>query len=470
QATIRLNEPVMLQGKLHIGTRPSGDDGAWIDVRQPYMTNTTNRRWLPHPNDATQSIEQITRRITELEDGREELITRSEYDFDTGQVNQTIRDIEERVDVSRNMIVDIENYDVIQNGSEVMQTVRGFNQKVWDTTQEIGANLIPMSANAWEDGTFWSSGSHNNGSGGIRTKEYIEVIPGEKYTFQDESAYVSSILEVQIAQWDGDTRLGITDFINRGDSRTFTAEGDRIRIGLTPIKGFGIPPRFIDHVDERIRMKLEKGPTATPMMNAISHIEQLANKASIAVQSIAGGDVLTQSDLTITPDYWQLGSKRVDGDTVASVLRGTPGSIDAIVDEMNLTGNLNVKGQIESISMSAVEAEFADLFAAQVRAGTIDVDYISGLTAEFQRMYTLNANIERLTAQHVFTDAIHAKSLDAIEANFGRVQTAILKSNVITSDMIGSNVIRAEHIFVQNAMIEDIVNTNLFTNNVKAMS
>src|SRR5699024_541883 len=83
---------------------------------------------------------------------------------------------------------------------------------------------------------------------------------------------------------------------------------------------------------------------------------------------------------------------------------------------------------------------------------------------------TLNANIERLVAQHVFTDAIHAKSLDAIEANFGRVQTAILKSNVITSDMIGSNVIRAEHIFVQNAMIEDIVNTNLFTNNVKAMS
>src|SRR5699024_6939523 len=357
-ATIRINSPVELEGQLRIGTRwTTGTGGVWIDVRQPYMTNTSNRRWLPHPNDATQSIEQITRRITELEDGREELITRSEYDFDTGQVNQTIREIEERVDVSRNMIVDIENYDVIQNGSEVMQTVRGFNQKVWDTTQEIGANLIPMSANAWENGTFWSSGSENNGSGGtftgIRTKYYIEVIPGQQYTFQDKSAYVSSILEVQIAQWDGDTRLGITDFINRGDSRTFTAEGDRIRIGLTPIKGFGIRPRVIDHVDERIRMRLEKGPTATPMMNAISNTAQWSNKTSSAVQSIAGGDVLTPSDLTITPDYWQLGTKRVDADTVASVLRGTPGSIDAIVDEMNLTANLNVKGQIESISMSA---------------------------------------------------------------------------------------------------------------------
>src|SRR5699024_5810020 len=155
---------------------------------------------------------------------------------------------------------------------------------------------------------------------------------------------------------------------------------------------------------------------------------------------------------------------------LASILKVSPESIDVITDEMNLTGNLNVKGQIESISMSAVKAEFADLFAAQVRAGTIDVDYINGLTAEFKRMYTLNANIERLVSQNVFTDAIHAKSLDAIEANFGRVQTAILKSNVITSDMIGSNVIRSKHIFVENAMIEDIVNTNLFTNNVKAMS
>src|SRR5699024_1189534 len=185
-----------------------------------------------------------------------------------------------------------------------------------------------------------------------------------------------------------------------------------VRIAIVPMDGVSVLTHFIEHIDERIKIKLEKGSAATPMMNAISHIEQLANQASIAVQSIAGDDVLTQSDLTITPDYWQLGSKRVDGDTVASVLRGTPGSIDAIVDEMNLTGNLNVKGQIESISMSAVEAEFASLFAAQVRAGTIDVDYINGLTAEFQRMYTLNANIERLVSQNVFTNNVKALSID----------------------------------------------------------
>src|SRR5699024_3220341 len=183
-----------------------------------------------------------------------------------------------------------------------------------------------------------------------------------------------------------------------------------------------------------------------------------------------GEDILTQSDISVEADRVLIGSQSIGASTLASIISVSPSAVDLITDKMNLTGNLNVKGQNESISMSAVKAEFASLFAEQVRAGKIDVDYINGLTAEFQRMYTLNANIERLVAQHVFTDAVHAKSLDAIEANFGRVQTAILKSNVITSDMIGSNVIRAEHIFVQNAMIEDIVNTNLFTDNVKAMS
>src|SRR5699024_7407385 len=226
QATIRLNEPEMLQGLLHIGARPrGGSNGEWIAGGEPCMMIRAVIERVPAANDATQATEQITRRMTELEDGREELIARSEYDFDTGQVDQTIRDIEEKVDISRNMIVDIENYDVIKNGSEVMQTVRGFNQKVWDSASDIGANLIPMSANAWESGTFWSSGSNNNNSNGIRMKDYIEVIPGEQYTFQDESAYLSAILEVQIAQWDGDTRLGISDYINRGSNRTFTAEG-----------------------------------------------------------------------------------------------------------------------------------------------------------------------------------------------------------------------------------------------------
>src|SRR5699024_13403 len=70
------------------------------------------------------------------------------------------------------------------------------------------------------------------------------------------------------------------------------------------------------------------------------------------------------------------------------------------------------------------------------RAGTIDVDYINGLTAEFQRMYTLNANIERLVSQHVFTNNVKALSIDAIYANLRKVDSEIMTSNIIKSNWL----------------------------------
>src|SRR5699024_11056627 len=140
--------------------------------------------------------------------------------------------------------------------------------------------------------------------------------------------------------------------------------------------------------------KIEKGSEPNPFMNSVSQGEQLANKISLKVQQVEG-DMLTQSDVSVESDRVLIGSQSIGASTLASIISVSPSAVDIITDKMNLTGNLNVKGQIESISMSAVKAEFASLFAEQVRAGKIDVDYINGLTAEFERMYTLNANIER---------------------------------------------------------------------------
>src|SRR5699024_10493104 len=162
----------------------------WIETRRPYLTDTNNDRWLPHPMDATQSIEQISRRITELEDGRRELITRTEYDIDTGQINQTVRDIEETVDTSRNLIQEIQDLDIIQRGSEAIQTIEGFEDKVWlNDFSEIGANLIPQSANAWEDEEYYTSGNDNVNGGGFRLKKdrAIPVVEGESYAFSCRS-------------------------------------------------------------------------------------------------------------------------------------------------------------------------------------------------------------------------------------------------------------------------------------------
>ena len=127
----------------------------------------------------------------------------------------------------------------------------------FEPENEFNYNMAPVEEIDWQTGTFYSSGTNNNNSGGVRTIDYIDVIPGQHYTLQDSSPYTSRLLEVQIAEWDGDNRLGITAFVNRGQSRSFTAQGNRIRLGLTPMSGFSIPLDYIP--DSGLKMKLEQG-------------------------------------------------------------------------------------------------------------------------------------------------------------------------------------------------------------------
>lgn len=444
QATIRLNEPVMLQGKLHIGTRPGGDNnGAWIDVRQPYMTNTSNRRWLPHPNDATQSIEQISRRITELEDGREELITRSEYNFDTGQVDQTIREIEETVDTSKNLIVDIQNYDVIKNGSEVMQTVDGFNQKVWmGDVANIGANLLPQSSGAWEDGGLWiGNGGESPNASNIRMVENRTVKSSTDYTISDYSTYVSAIEYIDIHEYtEMGTHMGYHR-ISRGGEKTFTTHWNttNVRVSLLAMDGFSVGTHFIEHLDGRIKVKLEEGSESTAMVNAISHLQQMADKISLKVQELSssdGEDILTQSDISVQADRVLIGSQSIGASTLASIISVSPTAVDIITDEMNLTGNLNVLGQIETISLNAIDANFARVQTAVLTADVIDNLMIRTNAVRADHIFVDSQLVNNLWSHFIWAEKVTTASIDAIYGDIRSLNSEIFTSNIIKSNWL----------------------------------
>src|SRR5699024_1317045 len=218
-----------------------------LDIKKPYLTTTNNREWLPHPDDDTQNVSEIVRRVTLLEDGRSELITRSEYDFETGQLDQYIKSVEETVEGNKQVLQRVENWQST-NGASIEETIYGFEQKVWlNDISNIGANLIPQSANAWEDGSFWSSGGEATDSTtrmNIRMKESIPLILGERYTLSDYSKYVSAIQSIAIHQWDDSGRYVGVSWVGRGETRTFTAIGTRLRIAMHAMSGFSIPTSF----------------------------------------------------------------------------------------------------------------------------------------------------------------------------------------------------------------------------------
>src|SRR5699024_7323235 len=129
---VRFTPPRNILGKIRIGAyltnQPLGSFP--FKLRLPYLTEGKGTTWLYHQLDNTQNIEEITRRITQLEDGREEFITRSQYDFETGEIDGTVKSILETVDESSLIIQNHEDW-ILTNGSSIERTVDGFESKAW---------------------------------------------------------------------------------------------------------------------------------------------------------------------------------------------------------------------------------------------------------------------------------------------------------------------------------------------------
>ena len=443
-----------------------------LDIKKPYLTTTNNREWLPHPDDDTQNVSEIVRRVTLLEDGRSELITRSEYDFDTGNLDQYIKSVEETVEGNKQVLQRVDNWQAT-NGASIEETIYGFNQKVWlNDISSIGANIIPQSSNAWEDGGLWIEGGGESGSTQhIRTKERIPIQPNTTYTLSSNSTYVSAIERADIHQY-----LHTGGWINRrtiprNGEVTFTTWGtaSHVRIALVAMDGFAIPTSFIDHPDGRIKIKLEVGDKATPMLNAISRIEQLADRVSLQVQNF-DGSYLKQTDIELTPDYWQIGNTQIGATTVSGLLRGDANAIDAIVSEFNLTGNLNAKGQITSLAVDAIEGNFSRLYAAELNAGNILAKHIASDAIQARHLYVSNAMVEKIAANSVFANEVTAKALNAIDVNAGRVRAAILEADVITGTHLAVGTSMINKLFATSGRIDQLITKNHFVTNVKAMS
>ena len=127
-------------------------------------------------------------------------------------------------------------------------------------------NLISLTQAGWEVGSIASTtGGNTSLEGALRTKNYIPVTKGERYYFNDSSAYASAISKINILQYQDGVYLGTQSWheVNRGGTLLFVPRGNQIKLSLVPMSGFNIHLSFVGHTDNRFRMKLELGERFT---------------------------------------------------------------------------------------------------------------------------------------------------------------------------------------------------------------
>src|SRR5699024_9538651 len=79
--------------------------------------------------------------VMQLEDGYEEFVTKTQYNFDTGELDGRIKHVTSTVDGFEQTISNHENW-ILTNGASIEHTVDGFESKAWLSDID-NPNIIP---------------------------------------------------------------------------------------------------------------------------------------------------------------------------------------------------------------------------------------------------------------------------------------------------------------------------------------
>ena len=493
-------------GKIRVGVRANENELGPVDIkiRLPYLTEGYNTTWLYHQMDNTQNLEEVTKRLTELEHGIEQFITKTTFDNKTGEIEGRISQTLDTVDEYKRVMQKHENW-INKNGSSILQTVDGFTQKAWKADID-NPNIIPHAVvNNDTNRLMWSI-DYLAGSRGVSYVDWLLVseqraprnylairspdfcvVAGEEYTFTmeawengNDSANTSGNMDYTfLTHSDAPNQSIHAGFkstiigrINGANIKryevTFTAENtsdkSQMLIG-TKVKTLNEKATF------RFRYpKLEVGGIATPFNNSFTSMTQRADQIALMYQGLDDKGLLTNSSVNIGANGIQIGSTYVGGQNIGSILSVSPSGIDAVAKAMRLSGDLFVQGDITSIAVNAIEGNFSRLFTSHLKADIIDGSHIKSNTIEIKHLTGYDAILEMLMARTVFSDKVMTKALDAIDINAGRVRTAILQSNVIKTDHISASTSLINKLFSSSARIDQLITKSHFTNSIKTMS
>src|SRR5699024_786074 len=166
--------------------------------------------------------------------------------------------------------------------------------------------------------------------------------------------------------------------------------------------------------------------------------------------------------------YIQLGSKQLGDEQFASIFRVSPKSIDAITDNLNLSGNLNVKGQIEAMALNAINVNAGTVRSYILESNVITGDHLAVSTSMIDKIFATSGRIDQLITKDHFVRNMKALSIEAVEGNFSSLITKYFSANYIDVDWISGKNAWFESMYTSNAMIRKLTAQTVFVGDVQA--
>lgn len=438
-------------GSIYIGTgnnwgsSPVGE----FQVKRPMLVKGTSTEWAYHPDDNVKTITEFSNRVDKLEDGMTQMVTRTDFNALNNSYQTFVRDTTATSEKMSTTITKLDNW-VAKEGVDLLATSNQVKAQVWkDDISNLGTeNMIPLAdfenwqsvsvpddwRKTWGAGEIWSGRQNgryllvranydsisSSGTYGVQSPILNkEVVAGEEYTlvFDAYSAYGYDFDYMYLMNVDGsegNQGLSTPVFEKYVDSWSKGGTKNIRRMKLT----------FKPWFSGRARIMFAR--RITPETKNTFYISRpMLIKGSIAPNSFspASSDYLQHTDFVLKSDGFLLGTTEVGGKDFATAIVGNSEALNLIGKNVNVTGNLNVKNNVDAWSVSAVQASLGRIFA-----NTADITFIKGKHIDIDSAFVKDLLAEKAFIDNAVIKAGNIRDLDSVTISAEQVISGLLSS------------------------------------------
>lgn len=181
-------------------------------------------------------------------------------------------------------------------------------------------------------------------------------------------------------------------------------------------------------------------------------------------------DTLQHTDFELRSDGFLLGTTHVGGEDFATAIVGDTAGMSMIADNVDFSNNITVQNQIKSWSIESVKADFASATIDYLTTGVIKNAMLDSEVVSADKLLVNTAMVDKFTANTAFINDVKALSVEAAKGSFGDIVAGTADLQFIENKHLATESVDADKLLVDSALVNKLTVNTAFISDIKAMS
>ncbi len=180
-------------------------------------------------------------------------------------------------------------------------------------------------------------------------------------------------------------------------------------------------------------------------------------------------DLIQFTDFKLLSDGFSIGTTKVGGKEFATGIVGDAEGLSLIGDNVDVSNNLTVQNTVKAWGIEAVTGDFGNIVAATGDIQFIKNKHLDSEVVTADKLKVNSALVNKLVADSAFINEIETMSIDAAKANFASATANWFSANMIESNWLKVDTALFERFTSDSAFINSLTVKSQFVRDIQAI-